>query len=86
VSLENCNSYTRPHLSAAQLIVKIRQSDQKYQVLLALMDCRTKRQDKFIEILLLLGISPKASLPLLRLVWIISLASESQDISYDEKD
>jgi hypothetical protein len=50
VSLKNYNSYIRPHLSAAQLIVKIRQSNQKYQVLLALMGCRTRRQDKFVEV------------------------------------
>jgi hypothetical protein len=86
VNFENCNFHIRFHLSAAQLIVKIRQSNQKYQILLTLIDCRTRRQGKFMEILFFPGISSKASLPLLRLAWIISLISEFQDISYDEKD
>jgi hypothetical protein len=66
VSLKSYNPYTRPHLSAAQPIVKTKQSNQTYQVLLALIGCRTRRQDKLIEVLPLLGTSPKASLPLLR--------------------
>jgi hypothetical protein len=86
VNLESCNFHTRPHLSAAQLIVKIRQSDQKYQILLALIGCRTRRQGKFMEILPLSDTSPKASLPLLRLAWTTSLANKSQDTSYDEKN
>ncbi len=50
------------------------------------MGYRTRRQDKLIKILFFPDISLKASLPLLRLAWTTSLISESQDISYDEKD
>ncbi len=39
-----------------------------------------------MKILSLPDISFKAFLPLLRLAWIIFLASGSQDISYDKKD
>jgi hypothetical protein len=67
MNFENYNFYTRLYLSAAQLIVKIKQSNQKYQILLILMGYRTRRQNKFIKILSLPDISPKAFLPLLKL-------------------
>jgi hypothetical protein len=86
VSLESYSPHTRPHLSAVQLIVETRRSDQKYQVLLALIGCHTRRQGRLVEVSPLLGTSPRASLLLLRLAWTTSLASESQDILYDEKD
>jgi hypothetical protein len=86
VSLKSCSPHTRPRLLAAQLIVETRRSDQKYQVLLALIGCRTRRQGRLVEVLPLPSTSPRASLPLLRLAETTSLASGSQDISYDEKD